>query len=99
MNVNEVSSIEGSKTVALTTVPEALSSVDRWVEVFEVRANTANTVACRVGFTATDGQQKWELLPSEWKSWRAPKGKLYNLAKIFVDVGVNGEGVIFHAGR
>lgn len=78
---------EASKTVAATGTPEALGSgTFREVIIYPLRTNTG---AVYWGTTSTDNAQHGTL-PVVLS---APDGENLNLASIFIDVTVNGEGV------
>lgn len=78
---------EGSKTVAAAGTPEALGTgTFREVFLFPLRANTGDVYW---GTSSTNDAQHGTL-PTVIT---APPGKLVNIAGIYLDVTVNGEGV------
>lgn len=83
---------EGSKTVAATGTPEALAASGTCREVFIYPLRT-NTGVVYWGTVSTNDAQHGTL-PIVLT---APQGKLINLASIYLDVTVNGEGVRYIA--
>jgi hypothetical protein len=80
---------EITKTVALSTVPEALTAADRFVREVTIYPLRTNTGQVFIGTVATNDSQH---IPPPYII-TAPEGKLINLATIYIDVEVNGEGV------
>ncbi len=78
---------EASKTVAAAGTPEALGvGTFQQVLIFPLRTNTGDAY---IGTAATNDTQHGTL-PAVLE---APPGKLINIAGLYVDVTVNGEGV------
>lgn len=92
---------QAAKTVALTTVPEAVAAATRLVDsvvLYGQKARaTNNTSTCYVGFTNVDGEQLLPITAGSYISLSAPPGKKIDLAGIYVDVGTNGDGVVYMA--
>jgi hypothetical protein len=88
---------EDELAVAATGTPEALADAETLVDVVSIKALSTNTSPVKIGFSAGAGNQKWELVPTEWISLRAPSNRKLNLAAIYVACAVNGEGVAWHA--
>lgn len=79
----------GTKTVTAAGTPEALGAgTCRAIVISPLRTNTGDVY---LGASATNDSQHVEP-PIVLE---APAGKLLNLADIYVDVTVNGEGVAF----
>jgi hypothetical protein len=77
------------KTVAATTVPEALGSgYCRELFIFPLRTNGGSAYW---GLSSTDGAQHGTLPVVI----TAAEGKAIDISEIYIDVAVNGEGVAF----
>lgn len=83
----------GRKTVASagTAVALAASTACKWVAITALLTNTQPVAIGGSGVLATSGSRTGVVLnPGE--AWEFP---IDNLSKVFVDAGVNGEGVSF----
>jgi hypothetical protein len=78
-----------TKTVAATGTPEALAASETLVDTVIISPLRTNTGDVYVGFSSTNDTQQIEAPVI----LQAPPGKKINLALIYVDVTVNGEGV------
>ena len=86
--------VAGEKTVAAAGTAEALSAAKR-VKALAIVAKAGNTGQVYIGGSdvssaTNDGLDAGEVLSFEAEGWM-------NLADIYVDSGVNGEGVDFYA--
>jgi hypothetical protein len=79
----------GSKTVASTATPETLVGAETLVDTVIISPLRTNTGEAFIGFASGNGLQNIETPVV----LQAPPGKKINLAAIYVDVTVNGEGV------
>lgn len=89
------------KTVAATGTPEAIAAtttlVDSVVIYGQKALATNNTSTCYIGPTSGNGTQLLPIAAGSYVTLSAPTGKKIDLAGIFVDVGTNGDGVIYTA--
>ena len=90
--------IDGVKTVADTGTPEALSSSVGLVHVVDIQAHSSNTAPVTIGASTvvhgTTAQRGIKLNAGD--SWTFYD---VDLSTVYVDVGVNGEGVGFTASK
>ena len=87
---------DGIKTVASTATPEALTSTSTQVDFVEIQALSSNTTTLTIGTSAvvhgTTTQRGVKLAAGDtWTAYGV------NLKDVYVDVGVNGEGVAWEA--
>ena len=83
---------DGLKTVASTATPEALTATSTVVHFVDIQAHSSNTAALTVGTSAvvhgTTTQRGVKLNAGDvWTAYGV------DLSTVYVDVGVNGEGV------
>ena len=83
---------DGVKTVADAATPEALTSASTQVDFVDIQAHSSNTNPVTIGSSAvvhgTTTQRGVKLNAGDtWTAYGV------NLKDIYVDVGVNGEGV------
>ncbi len=91
---------DGSKTVTAAGTAEALASTRTIAQFVTIQALADNTNSVYIG-DSTVGSGRGIELPSALDSYQfAPIADLYiyNLADIFIDVAVSGEGVKFTYG-
>lgn len=87
--------LSGAKTVAAAGTAEALSTTERVKSVL-VLAKVANTGTVFLGGSDVDSSTNGGLAPGD--SIRITPSKIWmDLADVFIDVSVNGEGVDFYA--
>lgn len=84
-----------SKAITTSGTPEALSASALRVVAFSVQSKTGNTGTVHIGDSTVDNSTKPGMLLTEAQLIAFPpkQGFYYDLADVYVDVSVNGEGV------
>ena len=86
---------EGSLDVAAAGTAKALAASQDVLWVI-VQCNDDNAGACFVGSQAVDSTSGVKLQPGDSVTlWAVGTAQHYNLARIFVDVATNGDGVTY----
>ena len=89
----------GAKTAAATGTPARITTTAQWFRKASIYGKAtvqgaANTDKVWIGVSSVDGENAIEVLAGGEVIIEAPEGGRYNLADFYVDVAVNGEGVV-----
>ena len=88
--------LKGSEqTVAAAGTAVALSSTDLYVTSLSIIAKTGNTDVVYIGDSAVVSTDNAGLAPGTPMAIPAGMDAFFNLADIFIDAAVNGEGIDF----
>jgi hypothetical protein len=100
---NLVDIVTGSKIPASTSTPEALASAGTYVATVTIFAGRANRVANNnsvyIDFTSGDGTQQIEIPVGGFSAIDIPVGKYLDMANVYVDSLVAGDGVYWRGFR
>lgn len=96
---NKVTPVTAVKQVTDPGTPEPLSADDLFCSQLIIYGRNGtrveNTDTVWLGWTATNGQQAYEITAGSQHIFKAPEGARYNLKEWYLDVTVADEGVVF----